>query len=935
MAPDARPGARVRSGNGLFMDPADAPRHRRDLDLSPVTEGERTLTVVHDPRTGRYFRIGEVEGFICACLDGERTLRHVHEEVLREFPGVQLSIETVVGFAVRLRGLGWLEGRYSLADPGQAAKPPWYRRFIRTKLPPVPADGLYRLGLPLVRLLYRPWVLALVILLVLWTGAEALFRADELYYHRPHLASASGFLATFVGLFSIGIIHELGHGLTCRYFGARSNGIGFFLMYGLPCFYCDVSGAWTLSSRAQRLAIGAAGLGWQFAAGAVAFTLWRALEPSTFPARVCFAMISACGLMALVNLNPFLKLDGYYLLSDWLRIPNLREKSLRYFGGNVRWLLVGADRPALGNPRERRIFFWFGLLSGLYTLLLVGFIAWRLSHWMLATWHGWGALLLGVLLMSILSNWLKGWLTNRKAKGKGAPGASAPPSGRTVPAPPKPVGEAAEAKTVEATPPPRKPLLTWGRFRLAITLSALCAAGYWFWNARWTFFVASPCTLEAEERVAVRPQVEGVLREVMFEEGDPIRPGKTFAILETTDLVTTRKQLRQKAVAVEAMSRAIALEAPILSGEREREVVEARLAFDSAKSALDDMRAEFQAKRGEAGQRVAEARSGLDTAEEMADRLRRDERDIAEGRLTPPMRAVTERIARLRTQVVLAEKEQKRAAFLVNEGALQRQRLDVADAEMQGLRREEAALQSDLAALQKELREKREDAEAEVKRSRAAYETVREAEVRVREETRDEKLRAQQELIAARQSVLDRSVDLRGEGDVKTAEASAKRLEADPIRTEMDRVERKIRETRITSPAGGIISTPRLHEKLGKRVSPGEVLAWIDRLDWLKAKVFVEEREIGYVRREQAVQFRVGAFPDRIFEGRVTEISPRPVPHLGKSAYEVRLRVKNPGGDLRPGITGYAKVISGDRPLREVIFRKMHRYFRTEVWTWF
>ena len=153
--------------------------------------------------------------------------------------------------------------------------------------------------------------------------------------------------------------------------------------------------------------------------------------------------------------------------------------------------------------------------------------------------------------------------------------------------------------------------------------------------------------------------------------------------------------------------------------------------------------------------------------------------------------------------------------------------------------------------------------------------------------------------------------------------------------TEMQRLERKIGETKVHSPADGVVSTPRLQEKLGRKLGAGETLAWIDRLETLKATVYVDEKEIGYVRRGQKVQFRVSAYPDRNFDGTVQEVATRPTPYNGKTAYEVRLRVRNPQGDLKPGITGYAKLISGDRPVREVLLRKLHRYVRTEVWTWY
>jgi len=179
---------------------------------------------------------------------------------------------------------------------------------------------------------------------------------------------------------------------------------------------------------------------------------------------------------------------------------------------------------------------------------------------------------------------------------------------------------------------------------------------------------------------------------------------------------------------------------------------------------------------------------------------------------------------------------------------------------------------------------------------------------------------------------------LRGAADVKRAEAAAKRLEARPITTEIERVEKKIREARILAPVTGVVSTPRLEEKKGRKLDRGETLAWIDRVETLTARVFVDEKEIGEVRKGAPVQLRVGAYPDRTFEGKVLEVSTRAAAGGAPGArgtYEVRLRIQNPRGDLRPGITGYAKIVNGEQPLRQVVFRRLNRYVRTEVWSWF
>jgi putative peptide zinc metalloprotease protein len=899
------------------MQAADTPQKRPDLVLTPTTDEGRTLTVVFDPRAGRYFRIREMEGHLLSLLDGERSLEAVHEETLREFPGAKLSLETVVRFAAKLGELGLLAG----AEPGSRRRAPFYRRLARIKLPPVPADWFFLGVQPLVRVLYHPVSLAAVALGMLFVGHWAFFSVEEYVRHAPSLLSPSGLLLTLAGLVLVGIWHEIGHGVTCRYFGARCNGVGFFLLYGIPCFYTDVSAAWTLSGRRERLLIGIAGLAWQFALGAAAFVAWKALEPYTLPGRLAHAMVGACGLTALLNLHPLIKLDGYYLLSDWWRIPNLREKSLGHLRQRLAAFFTTAPAPALGSRRERRIFFWFGLASACYSILLIALLGWRLSAWLLETAGGTGALILGVLVMASIVTFVRNaWNSLRRDRGSGQTGGASGADGS---------GEGNRSGGGAASPRVRP------RASLLLTLALIMGGIYWFWNASWSFFVASPCTLEAEERVAVRPLVEGVLQEVRYREGERVEPGATLALLESFDLQKDRQQLRQRVESVEAATEVIRQQVPLVEAENERDVTEARQEVREAQRKLEDQESVYPIRRAESERRVQEARAALDQADRVADRGRADERAVAEGRLTPAMQAVAERIARARAQKDLAQKEVRRAVFLVNEGALQRQRLDSANAELQTLEREEAALESELQSLRKTLLEQREDAEAEVRRRRAAYEAALEAQRLVEQETRPEKLEAAREEIAAREAVLETTHQLRKAADVKRAEASARRMEARPIETEAQRVETKIRQTRVVASVGGVLSTPRVEEQVGRRFQKGETIAWIDRIETLTAKISVDEKEIGEVREGLPVQLRVGAFPDRVFEGRVLRVSPRAGGDGNRGAYEVRVRIQNPRGDLRPGITGYTKIIAGERPLREVAFRRLYRYVRTEVWTWF
>ena len=123
-------------------------------------------------------------------------------------------------------------------------------------------------------------------------------------------------IGAMVILFSV-TMHELAHAAACTNRGVRHGPIGFMIYTIFPAFYTDVSDAWRLPSR-DRLIVDGAGVLTSFllaSLGAALLFIW--------PNRSFALLLLLNDSLVLVNLNPFLKMDGYWLISDMLRVPNL------------------------------------------------------------------------------------------------------------------------------------------------------------------------------------------------------------------------------------------------------------------------------------------------------------------------------------------------------------------------------------------------------------------------------------------------------------------------------------------------------------------------------------------------------------------------------------------------------------------------------------
>ena len=140
-------------------------------------------------------------------------------------------------------------------------------------------------------------------------------------------------------------------------------------MFFTPCFYCNVSDAWLIPEKSKRLWITAAGGYCDLCMWAAAVAVWRVTHQDTLINYVAWVVMSVCGFRGLINLNPLMRLDGYYLLSDWLEMPNLRRRSHERWMSIVRWALWGAAKPR-AEPKGRLLTIYGGFRWVFYVAFL-------------------------------------------------------------------------------------------------------------------------------------------------------------------------------------------------------------------------------------------------------------------------------------------------------------------------------------------------------------------------------------------------------------------------------------------------------------------------------------------------------------------------------------------------------------------------------------
>jgi putative peptide zinc metalloprotease protein len=507
------------------------PKVRRNLGYVRQVQDGRVVYVVKDPIGLRYFRFGEVETWLMQRMDGSRTARQVAEE-LRESLGLAVAPAAVETFHRRLKELGLAERPASersvlileaVRRQRRARARVRGNTLLRMRFSLGDPDELFDRVVDRIRFFWTPGFVAFSLVafavygLVLATHWQP-FVAGMAAFYDPSQYSLGLVLTLYLSAIVIIVIHELGHGLTCKNFGGEVHEIGGMLLYFSPALFCNVNDAWTFEKKAHRLWVTFAG-GWvQLLIAAFAAVVWIAVEPTSWVHRLAFiAVFVGGGLSVLINFNPLIPLDGYYALMDWLEIPNLRARSFEYLGAYLKRGILRMDVPLpSATDRERRVFLIYGSLAVVYTTLLLLAVGVWAGVLLVRTFGGWGATILLV----------GGWALLRG-----------------------PIRRAARVLQVRAMEA-RSAGLGRGPVLAAAGVSALVLLGLLL---PWTVRASGVAVVEPVQRAWLRPADPGLVESVLVAEGAVVEEGAALAVLRNPelDLEWTRARAAAEALAQE------------------------------------------------------------------------------------------------------------------------------------------------------------------------------------------------------------------------------------------------------------------------------------------------------------------------------------------------------------------------------------------------
>ncbi len=384
------------------------PSLRQELTLaeSPTSADGSPVWTLYDPSAHRFYQLswpafeilsrwslGDVAAIVSA-VRRETTLRIDANDVLALIQFLithQLTIATTATDTQRL---------LDVRQRQKVSSAMWLlKHYLFIRVPLFRPMSLLRIISPNLQWLFHRTFWRITII----AGIAGLYFASqqwEAFLHTFHqYAGWQGLLGIAIAISFAKVLHEFGHALTAYRYGCHVPTMGIALLVMWPVLYTDTNEAWKLRSRRERLHIGAAGMLAELALAAYATLLWNVLPDGPLRAGIFMLATSTWIITLTLNASPFTRFDGYFLLADWLNVPNLHERAFALTRWWLRKHLFGFNvaPPEVFAPSRQRFLIGFSLVAWLYRLVLFFSIALLVFHFF---FHA-----LGIVLMLVEIGW--------------------------------------------------------------------------------------------------------------------------------------------------------------------------------------------------------------------------------------------------------------------------------------------------------------------------------------------------------------------------------------------------------------------------------------------------------------------------------------------------------------------------------------------------
>ncbi len=365
---------------------------RQDLRLTPCDDARQPHVIVEDPVAGSFYRLGRIEYALAIRLTASRTIAQAYREVCEQYPDHQLSEEDAADLCRWLidNELAHTESSKTSARLHRSTEKAKTNRIkqhanpIAIRVPLIHPDRLIGQMMKYVGWIFGLPATVVGVLLILLGGCLAILHRNELTHSSEYLFSSSALTLLLAVTIVLKVFHEFAHAIVCKRYGGDVGQMGVLFILLAPLAYVDVSSVWRFRRRWQRIHVASAGIYVELLVAALAMLIWQSAD-SPLVKHVCISVMLSAGVATLIfNANPLMKFDGYFVLTDWVRAPNLYTDSQNYLARQARrWFFGGELKEPNWQAGYRiavAVYAWLALLWKCFVCFGLTIAATKLFH---------------------------------------------------------------------------------------------------------------------------------------------------------------------------------------------------------------------------------------------------------------------------------------------------------------------------------------------------------------------------------------------------------------------------------------------------------------------------------------------------------------------------------------------------------------------------
>lgn len=364
------------------------PRLSPHAQLTRHQFGEHGAYIIEDPASSNYYRLSESAYLFVGLLDGTRTVQEAWDACVVQLGDEAPTQRECVEVLSRLQYYGQLAGEQPLAPDmitlrrREAASRTAKRRIgggLSMVIPLINPEPFLERTAYLWRAVYSRTGLVLWSVLVIYALYCVLTNLGSLTSQFNGALDPANIIWIGVVFTCLRAWHELGHAAACKAMGVRCTEMGLMLVAVLfPFPYCDASGAWRLPQVWRRVVISAGGMLFESVPAAIAAIVWSHMEEPGLARTLLYNTMVISGFTTLVfNINPLMRYDGYYILSDITGSANLAQRAVqmwKFLFQKVLFRVRNARPPSVRSGAELTLLLIYGALAFPYRMLVLGSI---------------------------------------------------------------------------------------------------------------------------------------------------------------------------------------------------------------------------------------------------------------------------------------------------------------------------------------------------------------------------------------------------------------------------------------------------------------------------------------------------------------------------------------------------------------------------------